>query len=256
MSDIIITARYDRVLLVRLNRPEALNALCDALGEALLAELSVADADPGIGCIVITGNDKAFAAGGDIKEMAAKSQAAVMSTDFGAVWQRIGALRTPKIAAVQGYALGGGCELAMLCDFIIAGDSARFGQPEIKLGIVAGFGGTQRLTKLIGRAKSMEMHLTGRLMDAQEALAAGLVARVTPDAELLDTALATASTIAGYSKQVAGLVREAVHQADELPLSQGLLYERRVFHSLFGTADRAEGMAAFIEKRPARFNGI
>ncbi|MBT3139500.1 enoyl-CoA hydratase/isomerase family protein [Ruegeria litorea] len=253
MSENFSITRHGRVALVTLTRPKQLNALNSTLAAELIAELAPLDRAPDIGCFVQTGSDRAFAAGADIKEMSEKSYGDMSGMDFFAEWEVFAKFRSPKIAAVRGFALGGGCELAMMCDYILAGESAKFGQPEIKLGVIAGIGGTQRMTKLIGRAKSMQMHLTGRMMDAQEALDCGLVAQVHPDEQVLEAALQDAATIAGYAKPVAMFAREAVHRAEELPLAEGLLWERRVFHSLFGTHAQREGMAAFLEKRDPDF---
>jgi enoyl-CoA hydratase len=206
-----------------------------------------------IGCILIAGSEKAFAAGADIKEMQSQSYMDMYLRDWFAAWDRLGAVRTPLVAAVAGFALGGGCELAMMCDVILAGDNAKFGQPEIKLGVMPGMGGSQRLTRLIGRPKAMEMCLTGRMMDAAEAQIAGLVARVVPVAELFDDALKTATTIAGMSKPIAMMTKEAVNRAYEVSLHEGILFERRVFHSMFATQDQKEGMTAFVEKRAPVF---
>lgn len=253
MSTVIETSREGKVGLIRFNRAKQLNALNTQLAAATIKAAQEFDADPDIGCIVVTGSDKAFAAGADISEMAGKSADDMRAADFFAEWQDFVAVQTPKIAAVNGYALGGGCEVVMMCDFAIAGQGAKFGQPEVKLGVIAGMGGTQRMTKLIGRAKSMDMHLTGRMMGAAEALECGLVARVVPDAEVLAEALSAAAIIAEYSRPAIRIARDAVMQAEELPLEQGLLYERRVFHGMFGSADQVEGMTAFLEKRPANF---
>lgn len=253
MSENLSITRHGRVALITLTRPKQLNALNSALADELIAKLAPLDRDSDIGCFVLTGSDRAFAAGADIKEMSDKSYDDMSEADFFAQWEVFAKFRTPKIAAVRGFALGGGCELAMMCDYILAGESAQFGQPEIKLGVIAGIGGTQRMTKLIGRAKSMQMHLTGRMMDAQEALECGLVAQVVQDDQVLDHALAEAATIAEYAKPVAMFAREAVHRAEELSLAEGLLWERRVFHSLFGTHAQREGMAAFLEKRDPSF---
>lgn len=211
------------------------------------------DADEGIGCIVITGSEKAFAAGADIKEMAPKSATEMDRLDYFANWEDISRARTPIIAAVNGYALGGGCELAMMCDFILAGDGAKFGQPEVNLGISPGIGGSQRLTRAVGKAKAMEMCLTGRHIDAEEAERAGLVARIVPAAQLLDDALDTAQTIASKSLVATAAIKEEINVAQETTLSQGLLFERRRFHALFLSADQKEGMAAFVEKREPNF---
>ena len=255
MLETLKITRDGGVVLVEINRPKQLNALNEKLLEEMIAELSPLDKDPTVGCFVLTGNEKAFAAGADIKEMQGKNYVDMAASDYFADWDIFTALHTPKIAAVNGFALGGGCELAMMCDFIIAGEGAKFGQPEIKLGVMAGMGGSQRMTKLIGRAKSMDMHLTGRMMDAAEALACGLVARVVEDENVVETAMQAAKTIASYSKPVTGLIRDAVNRADEGSLAEGLLFERRVFHSLFATEDQKEGMTAFIEKRKAEFKG-
>jgi enoyl-CoA hydratase len=249
----ILVETRGRVGLITLNRPQALNALNSTLVGEVNQVLDGFDRDPTIGCIVITGSEKAFAAGADIKEMSTLSFPQTYLDDFITAWDRVAQRRTPIIAAVAGFALGGGCELAMMCDFIIAADTAKFGQPEIKLGVMPGAGGTQRLTRLVGRAKAMEMCLTGRMMDASEAERSGLVARVVPAAELLSEALETAETIASMSLPVAMMVKESVNRADETTLAEGIRFERRVFHSLFATADQKEGMSAFVEKRPARF---
>src|SRR5262252_3912403 len=249
----LIVETKGRVGLIRLNRPQALNALNTALMLELAAALDAFEADAGIGCMVITGSEKAFAAGADIKEMAEKSYMDAFMGNFAATWDRVAHARKPVIAAVAGFALGGGCELAMQCDLIIAADNARFGQPEIKLGVIPGIGGTQRLTRAVGKAKAMDMCLTGRMMDATEAERSGLVARVVPLASLMDEAMKAAETIASMSLPAVMLAKEAVNRAFESTLSEGIRFERRVFHSLFATEDQKEGMAAFIEKRPARF---
>ena len=254
MNNLIIE-QIDRVVLIRLNRPQALNALNSDLLFELLAQLKPLDKDPDIGCFVLTGSEKAFAAGADIKEMEQKSYMDMFQEDFFAQWEAFTALRTPKIAAVSGYALGGGCELAMMCDVIFASDDAKFGQPEIKLGVIPGIGGTQRLTKLVGKAKAMDMILTGRMMDAQEAERSGLVARIFPKAQLLEQSLEIAHTIATYGKAATIAAIEAVNRAEELSLKEGLLFERRIFHALFATQDQKEGMRAFIEKRTPAFTG-
>ena len=251
----LLVETHGRVTLIRLNRPQALNALNSAVLADVTAALSRFDADPGQGCAVITGSDKAFAAGADIKEMAGQSFAEMYGSDFFAGWGRVAATRKPVIAAVAGFALGGGCELAMMCDFIIAADTAKFGQPEIKLGVTPGMGGSQRMARAIGKAKTMEMCLTGRMMDAAEAERAGLVARVVPAADLIDEALKTAATIAGMAPLAAIAVTEMVDAAFETTLAQGVVFERRLFHALFGTADQKEGMAAFVAKRPAAWTG-
>lgn len=245
----------DHVALIRLNRPEALNALNLRLMQELSTALTAMDSDDAVRCIVITGSEKAFAAGADVKEMADKSYADVFMGDlYGPESEAILRVRKPIIAAVAGFCLGGGCELAMMCDFILAADTAKFGQPEINLGIIAGMGGTQRLTRAVGKAKSMELHLTGRFMDAAEAERAGLVARIVPAADLVDDALKTAGKIAAKSAVALRAAKEAVNRAQETSLREGVLHERRLFHAMFATADQKEGMAAFIEKRPAKFN--
>jgi len=243
-----------RVGLISLNRPQALNALNDTLMDELGAALLALDADDGIGAIVLTGSAKAFAAGADIAAMKDLSYLDAVRGDYiTRNWETIRRVRKPVIAAVAGYALGGGNELAMACDFIIAADNARFGQPEIKLGIIPGFGGTQRLPRAVGKAKAMDLVLTGRMMDAHEAERAGLVARVVPAEKLLEEALTAAGTIASYSLASVLLAKEALVRAYEMPLSEGMLFERRMFHALFATEDQKEGMAAFLEKRPAEF---
>ena len=240
--------------LITLNRPKALNALNNTLIDELVAALGRFDADEGVGCIVLTGSEKAFAAGVDISMMSGYSYMDVFKANYlGENWARLSTIRKPVIAAVAGFALGGGCELAMLCDFIIAADNAKFGQPEVKLGVLPGCGGTQRLPKAVSKAKAMDMCLTGRMMDAQEAERAGLVSRVVPLGSLLDEALAAATTIAGYSQPIVMMIKEAVNRAYETPLTEGLLFERRVFHAAFGTEDQKEGMSAFLEKRPPVF---
>ncbi len=249
----ILVETKGRVGIIRLNRPQALNALNTALIGELSAAIAGFEADAGIGCIVVTGSDKAFAAGADIKEMANKSFIDAYLDDFAADQDMIARARKPVIAAVAGFALGGGCELAMQCDLIIAADNAKFGQPEIKLGVIPGIGGTQRLTRAVGKAKAMDMILTGRMMDAAEAERSGLVARVVPLASLMDETMKTAETIAsmGLPSVLAG--KEAVNRAFETSLAEGVRFERRVFHALFATEDQKEGMAAFVEKRPAKF---
>ena len=244
----------DYVALVRLNRPEALNALNSQLLRELGEALAEADRNDKVRAIVLTGSEKAFAAGADIREMSSRSYVDVYADDlFGAEIDRILATRKPIIAAVSGYALGGGCELAMACDFIICADNARFGQPEINLGVIAGIGGTQRLTRFVGKSKSMEMHLTGRFMDAAEAERSGLVSRVVPAAKLSPEALAAARKIAEKSALAVMATKEAVNRAYETPLSEGVRFERRLFHALFATEDQKEGMNAFIEKRKPVF---
>ncbi len=244
----------DHIALIKLNRPDALNALNQQLLGELTKALRAAEGNDKVRCIVITGSEKAFAAGADIKEMSEKSFVDVTTEDlFGPEAEVIKSIRKPIIAAVAGYALGGGCELAMMCDFIIAADTAKFGQPEINLGVMAGLGGSQRLTRLVGKSKSMDMHLTGRFMTAEEAERSGLVSRVVPAKKLMDEALGAAAKIAEKSTIAARAVKEAVNRAEELSLQEGLLYERRLFHSLFATDDQSEGMAAFLEKREPQF---
>ncbi len=249
----IVVETRGRVGLIRLNRPQALNALNATLKDELLAAAEGFDADPGIGCIVLTGSDKAFAAGADIKEMAGKAYIDVFDADYAADYERLTRVRKPIVAAVAGFALGGGCEVAMMCDLIIAADTARFGQPEIKLGVIPGMGGTQRLTRAVGKAKAMDLILTGRMMDAAEAERAGLVARVVPAASLMEEAMKVAETIAAMSLPSVLSAKEAVNRAFESPLAEGLRFERRVFHALFATEDQKEGMAAFVEKRAPKF---
>ena len=240
--------------LVTLNRPEALNALCAALIKELAEALDAFEADDAIGAIVLTGSDKAFAAGADIKEMSGRSYMDVYLSDFITVgWERVSSCRKPIVAAVAGYALGGGCEMAMMCDYIIAADSARFGQPEITIGAIPGAGGTQRLPRSVGKAKAMEMCLTGRMMDAVEAERSGLVSRVVPAAELLDEAVKSAAKVAAMSQPIAMMVKESVNRAYETTLAEGVLFERRTFHSVFATEDQKEGMHAFVEKRKPNF---
>ena len=253
MSECIEISRESRVALIRLNRPAQLNALNSQLARDMVCAVEELESDKDVGALVVTGSDRAFAAGADIAEMADKSAQQMIEEDFFAIWDRFARSRLPKIAAVNGYALGGGCELMMMCDFAIAGESAKFGQPEIKLRVIAGMGGTQRMTKQIGRALSMDLHLTGRMMGAEEALRAGLIARVVPDADVVPTAMAAAAQIADYSRSAVRLVRETVMKAEELSLHEGILYERAMFHRLFGTPDQREGMAAFVEKRKANF---
>ena len=249
----IIVETKGRVGVIRLNRPQALNALNTALMAELAAAVDAFEADGAIGCMVITGSDKAFAAGADIKEMAGKSYMDAFMGNFVATWDRVAHARKPVIAAVAGFALGGGCELAMQCDLIIAADNARFGQPEIKLGVIPGIGGTQRLTRAVGKAKAMDLILTGRMMDAAEAERSGLVARVLPTASLMEEAIKIAETIAALSQPSLIAAKEAVNRSFETSLAEGVRFERRVFHALFATKDRKEGMTAFIEKRPPRF---
>jgi enoyl-CoA hydratase len=246
----VILERKGAVGLITLNRPQALNALSASLIRDLGAALDELEADGAIGAIVITGSDKAFAAGADIKEMADRSYMDVYLSDFITKgWERVGTCRKPVVAAVAGYALGGGCEIAMMCDTIIAADTAKFGQPEITIGTIPGSGGTQRLTRAVGKAKAMEMCLTGRMMDAAEAERSGLVSRIVPAAELVDEALKVAGKIAAMSRPAVLMAKEAVNRAHETTLAEGIRFERRLFHSTFATEDQKEGMAAFIEKR-------
>jgi len=250
----ILVETRGAVGLITLSRPKALNALCDALVREVGTALDGFEADDKVGAVVLTGSDKAFAAGADIKEMSGRSYMDVYLADFiTAGWERVTTCRKPIVAAVAGYALGGGCELAMMCDTIIAADTAKFGQPEITLGIIPGAGGTQRLTRFVGKAKAMDMVLTGRMMDAAEAERSGLVSRVVPAATLLDEALALAARIAEMSRPAVMIAKEAVNRAYETTLNEGVRFERRVFHSLFATEDQKEGMAAFVEKRKPRF---
>ncbi|MCI0915211.1 MULTISPECIES: enoyl-CoA hydratase [Pseudomonas] len=244
---------HGKVGLITLNRPQALNALNAQIVSEINQALDQLERDPNIGCVVLTGSAKAFAAGADIKEMAELKYPQIYVDDLFSDADRIANRRKPIIAAVSGFALGGGCELAMMCDFILAGDNAKFGQPEINLGVLPGMGGTQRLTRAVGKAKAMELCLTGRLMGAEEAERAGLVARVVPQAELVEEALKVAATIAGKSIPVSMMVKESVNRAFEVTLSEGVRFERRVFHAAFATEDQKEGMAAFIAKREAQF---
>ncbi|GGK19859.1 enoyl-CoA hydratase [Salinarimonas ramus] len=249
----ILTETRGKVGLVTLNRPQALNALNSTLVAELNEALDGYERDPGIGCVVITGSEKAFAAGADIKEMSGLSYPQTYLDDFITAWDKVAARRKPIVAAVSGFALGGGCELAMMCDFILASDTAKFGQPEIKLGVMPGAGGTQRLTRIVGKAKAMEMCLTGRMMDAAEAERSGLVSRIVPADQLVDEALKVAATIADMSLPIALMTKESVNRAYETTLAEGIRFERRVFHAMFATADQKEGMQAFVEKRPAKF---
>lgn len=242
-----------RVGLITLNRPKALNALNSQVLEEITDAVEAFDANAKVGAIVLTGSQKAFAAGADIKEMQAKTYIEAYMEDYFSGWERFTRVRKPVIAAVAGYALGGGCELAMMCDFIIAADNAKFGQPEITLGVMPGMGGTQRLTRFVGKSKAMEMCLTGRLMDAEEAERCGLVSRVVPAGELIEEALEVASKIAEFSLPAVMMTKEAVNRAYETTLAEGLRYERRVFHAMFALDDQKEGMTAFIEKRSAQF---
>ncbi|MDH3965393.1 MAG: enoyl-CoA hydratase [Rhodospirillales bacterium] len=246
----ILVETRDGVGVITLDRPQALNALCAALIDELARALDAFEADDGIGCILLTGSDKAFAAGADIKEMQDKTFMQVYLEDFITKgWERLAEMRKPVIAAVSGYALGGGCEIAMMCDMIIAADTAKFGQPEITLGTIPGSGGTQRLTRSVGKAKAMDLCLTGRMMDAEEAERAGLVARVVPAAKLMDEAMKAAAKVASLSRPAVLIAKEAVNRAYETTLAEGIRFERRMFHASFAMEDRKEGMEAFVEKR-------
>lgn len=251
----ILVEQRGAVTLVTLNRPQALNALNSEVLKELIAVFAAYDADPAQRCLVLTGSEKAFAAGADIKEMQPQGFADMYSSNFFAGWEHVTATRKPWIAAVAGYALGGGCEVAMMADMIIAADSAKFGQPEIKLGVSPGMGGSQRMALAVGKAKAMDMCLTGRMMDAEEAERSGLVARVVPAASLVDEALKVAQTISGMPPLAAIAVKEMVNAAFEMTLAQGIRFERRLFHGLFGTEDQKEGMTAFVEKRPGNWKG-
>lgn len=249
----ILVETRGKVGLITLNRPKALNALNSQVLAELLDATKAFDANAGIGAVVLTGSEKAFAAGADIKEMQSKHYAEMYFEDFFAGWEEFARMRKPIIAAVAGYALGGGCELAMMCDFILAADNAKFGQPEITLGVMPGMGGSQRLTRFVGKSKAMDMCLTGRMMDAAEAERSGLVSRVVPAADLLEEAMKAASKIADFSLPAVMMCKEAVNRSYELTLAEGLRFERRVFHSMFALEDQKEGMAAFAEKRSANF---
>src|SRR6187551_1392247 len=249
----ILVETKGRVGIIRLNRPQQLNALNLALKAELSQAIDTFEADENIGCMLITGNEKAFAAGADIKEMADRTFIEAYLGNFTGNWDRAARARKPIVAAVAGFALGGGCEIAMQCDLIIAADNAKFGQPEIKLGVIPGIGGTQRLARAVGKAKAMDLNLTGRMMDAAEAERSGLVARIVPAASLMDEAMKCAETIAGMSLVALMVAKESVNRAFETTLAEGIRFERRTFHALFATHDQKEGMAAFIEKRPARF---
>jgi enoyl-CoA hydratase len=249
----ILVAIHGSVALIRLNRPKVLNALNSALIAELNIALDLLEKDPGIGALVVTGSDKAFAAGADIKELQALTYMDAYLSDTIASWERLSYFRKPAIAAVAGFALGGGCELAMMCDIILAAENAKFGQPEIKLGILPGAGGTQRLTRLVGKSKAMEMCLTGRMMDAQEAERAGLVSRVVPVETLIDEAMRVAGFIASMSLPIAMQIKDCVNTAQASTLAEGVKFERRNFHAAFATQDQKEGMAAFVEKRPPHF---
>jgi len=253
--EFVIVERRENVGLITLNRPKAFNALCDTLTRELTGALDLLEADDAIGALVLTGNEKAFAAGADIKEMKSRSFVDVYLSDFvTSSWERISRCRKPIIAAVAGYALGGGCELALMCDFILAAETARFGQPEITIGILPGAGATQRLPRLIGKSKAMDMILTGRMIDAEEAERMGLVARIVPAGKLVEEAVATAQHIASLSRPAVLLAKESVNRAFETSLSEGIRFERRMFHAAFATEGQKEGMSAFIEKRPPKFS--
>ena len=254
MYETILFEQRGDVALITLNRPQALNALNQAIMREIVAAIARVDVDPSIGCSVITGSSRAFAAGADIKEMSGQGYMDMMQADWFAGWDALVRSRKPIIAAVAGLALGGGCELAMMCDFILAADNAKFGQPEIKLGTIPGMGGSQRLPRVVGKSKAMEMCLTGRMMDAPEAERSGLVSRVVPVDGLIEEALTVAGTIAGMSQPIAAMVKESVNRAYEVTLAEGIRFERRMFHATFATRDQKEGMAAFIEKRTPRFS--
>ena len=254
MYETIETMREGRVATIRFNRPDQLNALNTQVMEEVLEAATGFDADPGVGCLVLTGKGRAFAAGADIGELAVQDYASMQASDFFAGWDRFAALRAPKLAAINGFALGGGCEVAMMCDVLIASDAAKFGQPEIKIGCIPGIGGTQRLTRLIGRARAMDLILTGRMIDATEALQIGLVSRVVPAKALDETVQEVAATIAGYPRDIALMARACVNMAEETPLTAGVRHERQTYHALYGLPAQKEGMQAFLEKRSPRFN--
>ncbi len=255
-TDCVTFDQDGRVVTATINRPQALNALNHQVMTVLVDRFGELDHDPGVGCFVITGNKRAFAAGADIKELQQQRYQSMYESNYFSEWDRLAALRTPKIAAVSGYALGGGCELAMMCDIIVAADTATFGQPEIKLGLTPGMGGTQRLTRLVGRTKAMELILTGRMIRADEAERIGLVSQVVPAAELLTEAHLMATQIAGYAKHATMVALELINAADQMPLSDGVRFERRSYYALFDTADAQEGMAAFVDKREPNFNKV
>ena len=254
MYDTIRTDTEGRIATIRFNRPDQLNALNTQVMTEVLDAATRFDADPGIGCLVLTGTDRAFAAGADIRELAVRDYAQMHAEDFFAGWDRFAALRLPKVAAVSGYALGGGCEVAMMCDIILASDTARFGQPEIKIGCIPGIGGTQRLTRLVGRAQAMDMILTGRMIDAQEALRIGLVSRVVPADDLQDVARNVAETIASHPRDILHMARACVNMAEQSALDAGVRFERQMYHALYGLPAQQEGMTAFLEKRTPAFN--
>jgi enoyl-CoA hydratase len=254
MFETIQVSTKGRVAQIRLNRPKQLNALNSTVEAEVLQAASDLNADPDIGCLILTGNDRAFAAGADIAELAAQDYSSMQASAFFSGWDAFAALPIPKLAAISGYALGGGCEVAMMCDVLLAADTARFGQPEIKIGCIPGIGGTQRLTRLVGRAQAMDMILTGRMIDADEALRIGLVSRIIPQADLDATAWEVAQTIADYPADIVQMARDSVNMAEETPLSAGIRHERRSYHALYGLPAQQEGMQAFLEKRPPRFN--
>ena len=253
-DDLVLTRVSGRVATIEFNRKKALNALNQQMMNAIVSAATEFDADPGIGAIIICGNEKAFAAGADIRELMEKDYAAMYREDFFAPWDRFAALRTPKIAMVRGYALGGGLEVAMACDIILASDTACFGQPEVKIGCIPGIGGTQRLTRLVGRAAAMDLILTGRTIDAKEALRLGLISRLFPDSEIEENVMEIAQTVSGYAKDITMMARTCVNEADQSPLASGLRFERQMYHSLYGSGAQVEGMNAFVEKRSANFN--
>jgi len=254
MYETIETKQEGRVATIRFNRPDQLNALNTQVMEEVLEAATGFDVDPGVGCLVLTGRGRAFAAGADIGELAVQDYASMQASDFFAGWDRFAALRVPKLAAINGFALGGGCEVAMMCDVLIASDAAKFGQPEIKVGCIPGIGGTQRLTRLIGRARAMDLILTGRMIDAAEALQIGLVSRVVPAEALEQTVQEVAATIAGYPRDIALMARACVNMAEETTLTAGVRHERQTYHALYGLPAQKEGMEAFLEKREPRFN--
>ena len=254
MFETIETSTQGRVATIRFNRPDQLNALNTQVMEEVLAAASGFEANPDICCLILTGNGRAFAAGADIGELAAQTYATMQSSDFFAGWDRFAALRIPKIAAVNGYALGGGCEVALMCDLVFASETAKFGQPEIKIGCIPGIGGTQRLTRLIGRVRAMDMILTGRMIDAHEALQIGLVSRLVPSDDLADIAMEAAQMIAGYAPDITQMARSCVNMAEQSSLDAGIRHERQTYHALYGLPAQKEGMAAFLEKRSPKFH--
>lgn len=254
MFETIETSIQGRVATIRFNRPDQLNALNTQVMEEVLAAASGFEGNPDIGCLILTGNGRAFAAGADIGELAVQTYSTMQSSDFFAGWDRFAALRIPKIASVNGYALGGGCEVALMCDLVFASETAKFGQPEIKIGCIPGIGGTQRLTRLIGRVRAMDMILTGRMIDAHEALQIGLVSRMVPSDDLADIAMETAQMIAGYAPDIAQMARSCVNMAEQSTLDTGIRHERQTYHALYGLPAQKEGMAAFLEKRSPKFH--